>query len=163
MGGVSGVDGVGGVGGVRWELVSDTAFQPTDEMVPIAHLEQVIRPEDLAPAPGTVIDEPDLSTRFGLEVEPRTARHGGHLFVFIDQKGVLQAPDRIHSTAISPRPGETAFVLARIGGGEADRSWRYLGVARAIADSAQWQIPSVDDETWRTWGERRDGSTPVGR
>jgi hypothetical protein len=52
---------------------------------------------------------------------------------------------------ITPRPGETAYVLASKPGG----AWRFLGVARAIDEGAAWRIPTVDHETWRTWGDGR--------
>jgi hypothetical protein len=48
------------------------AFTATEAIVPIARLERAVRPEDLAPPPGTVCD----------------------LFVFIDQPDVLVAERR---------------------------------------------------------------------
>jgi hypothetical protein len=143
----------------RLMLTSDSpagpTIEPTSDMVPIARLEQSIRPEDLAPAVGNTVAEADLAAAFGLEdLLPKTGRFAGHLFLFVDVRGALVAPDRVRSSVNNLRPSETAFVLAR----RADGAWRYLGVGRWFDDDQTWHIPEVDFATWRAWGEGRDVS-----
>jgi hypothetical protein len=144
--------------GTKWLLTSDNPDGPTFEggegMVPIARLERVVRPEDLAPAIGTTMSETELSERFGMDVQPATERWSGHLFIFVDRKGLLESPDRVSRIPVAPRPGETAFVLAR----RSDRMWRFLGVAHQVEDGAAWRIPEADYETWHDWGEGREVS-----
>jgi hypothetical protein len=139
--------------GAQWSLTSDNPEGPTieagNEMVPIARLERVIFPSDLAPARGTVLTEPELPSQFGLDrIEPLSGRHKGHLFIFVSAKGQLSEPDRVKFDAIAPRPSETAFVLAKRG----DTNWRYLGVARQTGEPGVWAIPDVDFESWRAYG-----------
>lgn len=151
--------------GDRWALTSDNpegpTVEPNEDMTVIARLERSVPPEDLAPPVGAHINEADLASRFGLDdLPPRSGRHGGHLFLFVDQKGLLTAPNRVRFASPPPRPGETAFVLAkRVEGG-----WRYLGVGRQDALEGGWRIPDVDFATWRAWGEGREVSrrTPEG-
>lgn len=142
--------------GRGWQLVSDNpagpTFTATEAMVPIARLERAIQPEDLAPSPDTVCDETELAQRFGLDdLPPRSDRHAGHLFIFIEQPDVLVEPDRVRFTPVMPRPAETAFVLAR----RDTTHWQYLGVARQTGDRGDWSLPAVDLATWRTWGKGR--------
>jgi SOS-response transcriptional repressor LexA len=145
--------------GRGWQLVSDNPAGPTftasDTMVPIARLERAIQPEDLAPSRGAVFDEAELAAQFGVEVlSPRSDRHAGHLFIFVDQPDVLVEPDRVRFTAVTARPAETAFVLAK-----RDAShWQYLGVARQTEDRGMWSLPAVDLMTWRAWGKGREAS-----
>jgi hypothetical protein len=124
--------------------------------VVIAKLERAISPESLAPPTGTVIADDDLAARFGLhELHPKTGRHAGHLFLFIDTKGVLESPDRLRLTGLpTPWPGETGFALARA----SDSTWRYLGVARTTESANVWSISEVDFRTWRRWGTGRSVS-----
>ncbi|MCA9535237.1 MAG: DEAD/DEAH box helicase family protein [Myxococcales bacterium] len=140
--------------GRAWSLTSDNPAGPTfhdlDGVVPIARLEHVVRPEDLAPSVGTVAS--DLSATFGVNVTPVSGRHDGHLFVFIDRKGMLEAPDRVRFVPLGARPAETAFVLAETAAGD----WRYCGVGRG--DGGAWSMPSVDHATWQRWGSGRDAS-----
>ncbi len=143
----------------RWLLTSDNptgpTIEPREDMAVIARLDRVVRPEALAPAIGTGIEEVDLPTRFGLEsLETRSGRHGGHLFIFVDRKGLLEAPDRLRYTPVPLRPGETAFALAK----REDGTWRYLGVARRAQEEGTWQFPAADFATWRAWGEGREVS-----
>ena len=145
--------------GRGWQLVSDNpagpTFTATDAMVPIARLERGIRPEDLAPSPGTLGDEAELTRQFGLEDLPtRSDRHAGHLFIFIDQPDVLVEPDRVRFTGVTPRPAETAFVLAK----RDATCWQYLGIARQAEEGGRWSLPAVDLVTWRTWGKGREVS-----
>ncbi|MCA9577968.1 MAG: hypothetical protein KC668_21185, partial [Myxococcales bacterium] len=143
--------------GRAWSLTSDNpegpSFHDLDGVVPIARLEHVVRPEDLAPSVGTVVS--DLSATFGVNVTPVSGRHDGHLFVFIDRKGMLEASDRVRFVPLGARPAETAFVLAETAGGD----WRYCGVGRG--DGGVWFIPSVDHASWQRWGSGRDASRPL--
>lgn len=148
----------------RLILTSDNPDGPTIEpregMVIIAQLDRVIHPEALGPEVGAVIAEADLGSCFGLDaLEPRSGRHGGHLFFFVDRKGLLETPDRIHYPTTPQRPGETAFALAKRG----DGAWRYLGVARqfALDDEVKWRVPAVDHLTWNQWGKGREASNPL--
>ena len=148
--------------GRGWLLTSDNPDGPTlrasDETVPIARLERAIRPEDLAPAIGTVCRDDQLASAFGLtalEARSGGARHEGHLFVFIDEKGMLVEPDRLRLPGVAGRPGETAFVLARQPDG---LGWRYLGIGRQTEDASIRALPDVDVATWRAWGEGREVS-----
>jgi superfamily II DNA or RNA helicase/diadenosine tetraphosphate (Ap4A) HIT family hydrolase/SOS-response transcriptional repressor LexA len=143
----------------HWRLASDNPAGPTfdasEDTVAIARLDQVIHPEDLGPAIGTVLSESELPGAFGLtELTARSGRHEGHLFVFIDHKGMLVAPDRVRFIAEPQRAGETAFVLSLNPNG----AFRYLGVGRWREAESSWQIPDVDFPTWRTWGEGREAS-----
>ncbi|MDP1823188.1 MAG: DEAD/DEAH box helicase family protein [Archangium sp.] len=143
----------------HWRLTSDNpsgpSFDASDETVAIARLDEVIRPEDLGPAIGTTMSEGELPTAFGLpELTPESSRQSGHLFIFIDKKGVLVAPDRVRYFVQPQRPGETSFVLCQ----KANGAFRYLGVGRWLESESVWQIPDVDFTTWRTWGEGRETS-----
>ena len=146
----------------KWWLTSDSADGPemaaTEDMTVIARLDRAVRPEDLAPERGAVVAESELGATFGLGdvdggVRGKTGRYGGHLFVFVSSKGMLEAPGIVKvATMDGPtRPGETAFVLAR----RKDGSWRYLGVGKRREEDggARWEIAEVDFETWRAWGD----------
>jgi superfamily II DNA or RNA helicase/diadenosine tetraphosphate (Ap4A) HIT family hydrolase/SOS-response transcriptional repressor LexA len=128
--------------GRGWRLISDNptgpAFTATDAMVPIARLERAVRPEELAPSLGTMSDEAELARPFGLEaLPPRSDRHAGHLFIFVDQPDVLVEPDRVRFTGVTPRPAETAFVLAR----RDQAHWQYLGVAARPGTAGSGRCP----------------------
>ncbi len=145
--------------GRGWRLTSDNpdgpTFEATDAMVPIARLERAVRPEDLAPPVRTVCTDAELPRAFGIDpLPPRSDRHAGHLFIFIDQPDILIEPDRVRFSGVAPRPAETAFVLAR----RDDTHWQYLGVARQTADRGIWSLPEVDYPTWRAWGKGREVS-----
>lgn len=145
--------------GRGWRLTSDNpdgpSFPATEGTTPIARLEHVVRPEDLAPAIGTVVVEGELSERFGIDgVQPRSDRYGGHLFVFVDAKGQLKESDRLVFAEVNPRPAETAFVLAR----REDGDWQYVGVARQTDERAIWSVPAVSFAIWRLWGAGREVS-----
>jgi cold shock CspA family protein/SOS-response transcriptional repressor LexA len=143
--------------GSQWLLASDNPSGPTIDAgpatVPIARLERIVSPSDLAPTIGTVMNESELATRFGFEeLEPVSGRHQGHLFIFLNENGQLLEPDRLRYDA-DPRPSETAFVLARR---SADATYRYVGVARQTEDPSVWSIPDVDYATWREYGSGRE-------
>jgi hypothetical protein len=145
-------------GAGQWRLVSDNAEGPTIEagsdMVVIARLESVISPSNLAPPVGTVLTESELASAFGLdELEPRSGRYQGHVFIVVTESGHLPEPDRVRwSSNVALNPSETAFVLGRT----ADEvGYRYLGVAHQTTESGLWQIAAVDYATWRTYGVGR--------
>jgi superfamily II DNA or RNA helicase/diadenosine tetraphosphate (Ap4A) HIT family hydrolase/HKD family nuclease/SOS-response transcriptional repressor LexA len=144
-----------------WQLVSNNpagpSFPAREGMNVIARLERAFTPESLAPEVGTAIAEADLPRAFGLEELPtRTGRHSGHLFCFIERKGLLISPTQVAMPEVSPRPGETVFVIAR----RDAESWRYLGVGRRLEDLREtaFEIPEVDYGTWRAWGGGRSAS-----
>jgi superfamily II DNA or RNA helicase/diadenosine tetraphosphate (Ap4A) HIT family hydrolase len=140
-------------------LASDNpAFPPLpaaagDEVV--ALLTQAIRPESLAPTAGTRVE--DVATVFGLSASPTgtSSRVDGHLFLLLEGKGALCAPERVAHHGAAPRPGETAFVLARAAEGE---SWFYLGLGRWLTEESLWSIPEVDFAQWRALGQGRSAS-----
>lgn len=145
--------------GRGWRLVSDNpegpSFDAHEGMTPIARLERAIRPEELAPPRGTRIAESALAEHFGITgVEPRSDRYGGHLFIFIDAKGQLVEADRVRFDGITPRPSETAFVLAS----REHDEWQYVGIGRQTETRGVWAIPDVDLGTWRAWGKGREVS-----
>jgi SOS-response transcriptional repressor LexA len=145
--------------GVKWLLASDNpdgpSFAASEETVPIARLERAFHLEDLAPPPSTVLTEDELARAFALDEPPRkSGRYGGHLFILIDAKGMLVAPDRVRYPRPDVRPSETAFVLTR----RDDGTLRYLGVGRRTDEPNVWAMPDVDFGTWRAWGEGRETS-----
>jgi len=145
--------------GRGWRLTSDNpdgpSFDGHEGMTPIARLERSIHPEDLAPPRGSRIAEPDLATTFSIpRLVPRSDRHSGHLFIFVDAKGQLVEPDRVRFDGVTPRPSETAFVLAK----RSDDQWQYVGIGRQSDTRGVWSIPDVDLGTWRQWGEGREVS-----
>jgi hypothetical protein len=79
----------------------------------------VVRPEDLAPPPGTRIEDSDLAGAFGLSEAPHgpVSRVDGHLFVMLEAE--------THPDAVVGHPGERAFVLQRNGSGT---GWICLGI-----------------------------------
>ncbi len=145
----------------RLVLISDNPEGPTIELHEdtrfIAWFDRVIRPETLGPEVNTVIAEENLASHFGLEtIDPRESRHEGHLFFFVDKKGLLETPDRIRYPTTALQPSETAFVLAK----RRDGTWLYLGVARQFTfnKEVRWRIPPVDHITWNQWGKGRESS-----
>ncbi|PRQ01230.1 DEAD/DEAH box helicase family protein [Enhygromyxa salina] len=135
-------------GGVR--LRSDNPAEPELEIdattVVIARLVEGVRPEQLGPSVGSVVRDWDQA--FGIHEPPRgrSSRIDGHLFILVDAKGLLVAPDRVDVPVGDRAPAETAFVLTRSGD-----AWRYAGVGRW--SEGAWRIPSVDDATWRSLGD----------
>nr|WP_153822551.1 DEAD/DEAH box helicase family protein [Polyangium spumosum] len=148
----------------RWVLRSENhafpAIDATAHMVPIAMLVEVVKPEALGPEVGATIEEEKLAEAFGISGPPRTGRIDGHLFLLIEEKGRLVAPDRIRFPGIERRPGETAFVLTRADGSEA---WRYAGVARFMEDDGAWACAGIDLPTFRALGEGREASRTLPR
>jgi len=144
----------------KWLLTSDNPDGPTlagtKDMRPIARVERIIAPERLAPPVGTVIAHEGLRDAFAIEIAPRSGRYEGHLFVFLDREGMLEESDRVRYDLERRRPGETAYVLAKREGG-----YRYCGVGRFSEDDGLWHIPSVDYDTWRTYGGGREVSKPL--
>jgi superfamily II DNA or RNA helicase/diadenosine tetraphosphate (Ap4A) HIT family hydrolase/HKD family nuclease len=117
--------------------VDDKPAEPFDQV--IAVLAKSLRPEDLAPQPGTRLQDDELAAAFGLSGPPRGpwSRVDGHLFLLLEGEGSLSAPDRVPQTVPHRHPGETAFVLGRGGAGE---PWRYLGVGRWGESDRAWLV-----------------------
>ncbi|TKC96491.1 DEAD/DEAH box helicase family protein [Polyangium fumosum] len=143
----------------RWVLRSENpaflSIDATADMVPIAMLVEVVKPESLGPPVGATIEDEKLAEAFGLSVPPRSGRVDGHLFLLIEEKGRLVAPDRIRFPGIEPRPGETAFVLTRAPEGS---TWRYAGVACFLEEDGLWACAGIDLPAFRTLGEGREAS-----
>jgi superfamily II DNA or RNA helicase/diadenosine tetraphosphate (Ap4A) HIT family hydrolase len=135
--------------GARWELHADNpgreSFVPGERTKPIAELVSVVRPEDLAPAPGAHLGGEEIAQAFALEGSVQSGRVGGHLFFLVQQRGSFARRDRIRWPLRDRRPGETAYVLVRVTG---DGAWRYHGVARYLENEALWACASLDDPTW---------------
>ncbi len=141
--------------GGGWMLRSDNPdgpqIQAREPMKVIARLVEVIAPDSLAPPTGSIVAESDLPSAFGIDdLQTRTGRYGGHLFVFLHAAGALVSPTEVSSVAVEHRPAETGFVVAR----RDDGRWKYLGVGRRAVDAAAapFVIPEVDHATWRTFG-----------
>ncbi len=145
-----------------FELRSDNPDAPdlpvTAETTVLARVVDVVRPEQLAPFVGEFLSNEDLVARFKLSEPPRGpwSRVDGHLFLLVESKGPLTAPDAVELPVPNRRPSETAFVMTRHASG-----WRYAGVGR-WRDSA-WKIPEVDFATWRALGKGRGASRTLAR
>jgi len=122
----------------------------------IALLSAVVRPEQLAPPPGSEFLDEEIADAFGLSTQPRRpwSRVDGHLCVFVESQGPLEAPDRLRFDAAGRRPGETAFVFVA----DSDASSRYAGAATWIEAEGLWGVPAVDFDTWRRVGQGRSAS-----
>ncbi len=143
----------------RWWLQSDNAtverIAATESTTVLALLVESIAPKSLAPSVRTELGEDDIAEAFGLgHVECTTGRYEGHLFVFVSKKGVFAAPDELSVPAVVPRPGETAFVLAKVAAGR----WSYCGVASAMDGGPRWRIGALDHATWKLLGDGRSTS-----
>ncbi len=98
-----------------------------------ARLVRTIRPEELAPAPGSTTE--DIQASFGLSEPPtgRFSRVDGHLFLLL---GPTEATTDWTSQPIPGlRPGETAYILSQSKEGGPGT---YLGVGRWRGD--MWEI-----------------------
>ena len=141
-----------------WVLRSDNPeaqdFPASQETTPIAVLVEVVRPESLAPAVGTLLSDAELESAFGVDDPIVTGRIGGHAFVMVEGEKAFAAPDRLVH-AMKRQPGETLFVLARA---SSDGPWRYCGIARWIEEDGQWALPALDWSTWNALGEGRSAS-----
>lgn len=88
--------------GAHWLLRSDNpehpSFEVAEEVKPIAQLVEVIPPERVGPFAGVLLDEEGVMRAFGLSSAPRTGRYQGHLFLCIDQPGVLKTQDLVDPT-----------------------------------------------------------------
>ncbi|MFP2929821.1 DEAD/DEAH box helicase family protein [Pyxidicoccus sp. 3LG] len=119
----------------RWLLRSDNPARPSieagREVLPIALLVDVIRPEQLGPERGTLLTDAQVMERFGLSTSPKTGRYEGHLFLCVTGSEVLTKPGAKPIRIMDLRPAETAFVLTR----ETRKSpWHYQGVVRWLDD-----------------------------
>jgi superfamily II DNA or RNA helicase/diadenosine tetraphosphate (Ap4A) HIT family hydrolase/HKD family nuclease len=143
-----------------WVLRSDNPETPPMPIVagdsPLAVVRRVVRPEDIAPEPGMVLETGAIAAAFGISREPSPTvdRVGGHLFFLMSAPGSLPAPDTLMLTLPNRKPGETAFVLLPL----ADGRWRYAGVGRWDDAGTAWSIPEVDFDTWRALGSGRTAS-----
>lgn len=140
--------------GNQWRLRSEDpespSFDVTEDMVPIAQLVEIVPPERVGPSTGALLEDEGLEKAFGPATRPKTGRHGGHLFLCIDRRGLLDKPDRIKQSIPDRRPGETAFVLTRTGPA---RPWKYEGIARWNGDEGRWALPEpVAPDTWEALG-----------
>ena len=148
----------------RWILRSENpahaSIEATAGTLPIATLMEVVKPESLGPEVGATLEDEKLAESFGLSEPPRTGRVDGHLFLFVEEKGRLLAPDRIRFPGIEPRPGETAFVLTRADGSD---PWRHAGVARFLEEDGSWACAGIDFPTFRALGEGREASRTLPR
>lgn len=138
--------------GSCWQFRLMSEFSPvraSSQTVAIALHVQTIRPEDLAPNPGSLVFDADLPRSFGVSRAPRglVQRVDGHLFLCVEAPGVLRERDRVEIAVADRRPAETAFVLMR---SSPSRPWRYCGVGRW--SKGAWTIPPVDDQTWFALG-----------
>lgn len=106
----------------------------------LALLVRTVRPESLAPATATRLQEQDIASLFGLSSAPRApwSRTNGHLFLLVDSMDVTEH-GKIKVVVPELRPAETAFVLAR---GRAPRSYQYLGVADFDGERQVWRLRS---------------------
>ena len=142
----------------RWRLRSDNpkreSFDAGPDSVPVALLEQVIRPEELGPEVGAILSEEELSQGFGLQTPLKSGRVEGHLFVMLEDASSFVAPDRLRWPATERRPGETLFVLLRQG----DARWRYCGVGSWSGQEDRWLTPAFDFKTWRAISDSRSCS-----
>ncbi|MGB8930731.1 MAG: S24 family peptidase [Anaeromyxobacteraceae bacterium] len=145
--------------GGRWFLSSDrpgaARFEASEQTRVVALLAERIQPEALAPEVGARLGDDELAKAFSLNGPPVNGRVGGHLFVLVEQRGELVAPDRVKRRVADRRPGETAYVLTRE---SPDAAWRYAGVGHWGDTEGAWAIPTVDFATWRALGEGRDAS-----
>ncbi|MDB4987662.1 MAG: ATP-dependent helicase YejH, partial [Myxococcaceae bacterium] len=145
----------------KWLLTSDNpegpTIEPDEDMYVMARLERTVRPEELAPAVGSVVASEQLAETFQIDaLAPSSGRHGGHLFIFIDRADLLQAPNSVRYAAAQRKPSETAYVLAK-----EEQSYRYLGVGRWDEATNLWRIPEVNYGTWRAWGAGKEVSRQV--
>ncbi len=145
--------------GGRWFLASDRAgaerFEASEQTRVVALLVERLRPEALAPEVGATFDDDGLAKAFGLGQPPVDGRVGGHLFLLVEKRGELVAPDRVKRRVADRRPGETAYVLTREG---PEVAWRYGGVGRWSEAAGAWVLPEVDFATWRALGKGRSAS-----
>jgi superfamily II DNA or RNA helicase/diadenosine tetraphosphate (Ap4A) HIT family hydrolase len=145
--------------GGHWLLKSDNPARPsieaTTHAIPVAVLEQVVRPEDLAPPVGEKLRDEQLASAFGLSGPAVDGRTDGHLFLRVTQRGLFVAPDRLRWTVPDRREGETAFLMTRASDAE---TWRYGGVARWSEAEGLWVYPALDFATWRALGTGRGAS-----
>ncbi len=130
--------------------------QPGDRV--LALLRSLVRPEDLGPRRLASGRLEELFSWVDGPGEPGWARHGGHLFLLLDEEGQANSPTSVVMKVSSRWAAETAFVCH---GGEG--AWRYLGVARSD-DGMTWSLPEMDYLAWsalRAAGTRRGLSRPL--
>ena len=79
----------------------------------------------------------EATDRFGLSEAVREGRVDGHLFFLVQEPGSFRKPTELVRPAVVPRPGETAFVLGKVGA-----EWVYLGVAREEGEGVWRTTPN---------------------
>jgi hypothetical protein len=84
----------------------------------------------------------------------------GHLFLLAEGRDVLTAPDRWDLRVPDRRPGETAFLLARL---DASGPWTYLGVGRWRDDEGAWAFRDPPLALWRALSSGRGASRTLPR
>ncbi len=98
----------------------------------LARLVESVRPETLAPRPGTLLPPGEALVAFGLPAATaRSRRHHGHAFLVTSRREMLVA-----TPGLRGHPGETAFVLLR----EPAGSLRYLGLADWDDEARRWRF-----------------------
>jgi len=147
--------------GNRFELVSDNPVFPAmtarEDDEPLATMVRAIRPEELAPPRGALLELDQIAESFQLSEppEPPVTRVDGHLFILKEGKGSLDRPDRVSRKVPERAESETAYVLGRL---DDSGPWHYLGVGRWSEGDQAWAIPEVDFTTWRELGHGRSAS-----
>lgn len=138
----------------------DVEPRSAEGAVVYARLVRAVPPEALAPAEGAPVV--DLAGTFGLSASPSTpiSRVDGHLFLLAEGRDVLTAPDRWDLRVPDRRPGETAFVLARL---DASGPWTYLGVGRWRDDEGAWAFRDPPLALWRALSSGRGASRTLPR
>jgi hypothetical protein len=140
---------------LRSENPTAPSFDARADTVVVAVLDEIMRPEDIAPAVGERLADGQVAAAFGLSTEPGDGRTEGHLFIRVTGPGAFVEPDRLGATVEDRRPGETAFLLTRT---VVEEAWRYGGLARWIESDGQWSCPELDFLSWRALGSGRSAS-----
>jgi transcriptional regulator with XRE-family HTH domain len=122
-----------------WFRSDDSDVKPlaaTESDQILASLVAVVRPESLAPPAHARLQKGNIGRAFGLTREPSGtwSRIDGHLF-FLVKASSIKARCALPIQGCTPRPAETAYVLA-VTSGELE----YLGLARFDRNDEQWRL-----------------------
>jgi len=109
-------------------------LQASEACRPLAVKVAVVKPEEMAPAPGTAIARDGFGAAFGVEGEPRApwSRLDGHLFVVVGEAGADLAGAGIAVPELAAHSGETAHVLRGKTVGGAITAWRCATRRKAV-------------------------------